>query len=479
MRTALRISLLALSLFLFCSLTACSDSETAPVSGDECTQEGATEDGLTCQDGQWVQEEELDAGHGEDTSAGDLDDTGSGDLDDTGSGDLDDTGGTEPDATPCEAETDEEFCTRHQVECGSFTARDDCDVERTVDCETYDEFQCPDHTECHLAQDSEADTNLCLCPPFGSLDRDGICELFNAECGLLDFQELCPEWDPVDEDLICGECGTNSTCHSGECRCDDDFDLCDGECVDLESDVDHCGSCDNSCGTATDAEAQCTDGECHFICDDPDLDYCDSDPTGADLSACTDLTTDDNNCGACGVTCEDGTTCRDGQCECPDDCCSADDCGQFSTCCNGSCISNTVECIDDECTSDDQCKDGFGCRDGECVCESDCCEDSDCSNVEQCCHGECTSSTLFCPECHENDDCPDLEYCCLGNCTDTPICGSDGCTDDDQCDGLEVCNNGQCECNEDCCTDDDCGETAQCCPDGQCHMGTVQCPILE
>jgi hypothetical protein len=46
------------------------------------------------------------------------------------------------------------------------------------------------------------------------------------------------------------------------------FTDCGGECVDLNSDLDNCGLCDNVCTAPDNATAVCEVGACDFICDE-------------------------------------------------------------------------------------------------------------------------------------------------------------------------------------------------------------------
>lgn len=101
---------------------------------------------------------------------------------------------------------------------------------------------------------------------------------------------------------------------------------CDGACVDLQTDINHCGSCDNPC-TATES---CCAGECYDLEDSPfHCGSCDNAcPPGiaciegvCDCSsliqcaaACVDPKSDSKNCGACGHDCE-GAVCLDGLCQ--------------------------------------------------------------------------------------------------------------------------------------------------------------------
>ena len=55
------------------------------------------------------------------------------------------------------------------------------------------------------------------------------------------------------------DCCDGATCKSGKCKCKGGLTECDGACVDLDSDNQHCGACNNSCtGRAT-----CKNGTLH------------------------------------------------------------------------------------------------------------------------------------------------------------------------------------------------------------------------
>jgi hypothetical protein len=57
----------------------------------------------------------------------------------------------------------------------------------------------------------------------------------------------------------CGTCEGAATCVSGgQCDCGTDRTRCQGDCVDLRSDRDHCGSC----GIVCSADARCVGGTC-------------------------------------------------------------------------------------------------------------------------------------------------------------------------------------------------------------------------
>lgn len=70
------------------------------------------------------------------------------------------------------------------------------------------------------------------------------------------------EADPAESvgDIDCNEvCQGGTVCVGGVCKCPAGQTLCDGRCADLQSDVEHCGSCGNACGGTTSA---CLQGKC-------------------------------------------------------------------------------------------------------------------------------------------------------------------------------------------------------------------------
>ncbi len=90
--------------------------------------------------------------------------------------------------------------------------------------------------------------------------------------------------------------------NSFEDRCSGPYlEVCDGECIHIQSDPDHCGACGNVCGD----EEACLAGQC--------LDDC-----GAELTMCSrrcvDLESDNEHCGFCNESCEEGMGCNFGTC---------------------------------------------------------------------------------------------------------------------------------------------------------------------
>ena len=98
--------------------------------------------------------------------------------------------------------------------------------------------------------------------------------------------------------------------------CDDELQWCDeafggyGGCVDTDSDPDHCGECSNTCPAGEEGQpAICVQGQCDVGCDEAaGLKDC------GDPEACTDVSSDPDHCGGCGIRCNSGT-CVDGYCK--------------------------------------------------------------------------------------------------------------------------------------------------------------------
>jgi hypothetical protein len=102
-------------------------------------------------------------------------------------------------------------------------------------------------------------------------------------------------------------CATDHFCLAGQCRsCSDEGKVaCGGTCADLSSDTANCGACAKACT----AGKQCQDGTCIASC-----------PDGGSSCAgqCIDTANDPNNCGGCGHGCAAGQTCGGGACLCGD-----------------------------------------------------------------------------------------------------------------------------------------------------------------
>ena len=106
---------------------------------------------------------------------------------------------------------------------------------------------------------------------------------------------------------------------------------CGERCLDLTSDAQNCGACGQSCGTGT-----CSSGACS--CPNGSSDHCPADP----WPWCRDLTTDRAHCGDCATSCGlANETCSGGTCGCRGS--SPVSCG--SLCCAGTaCCGGGTSC---------------------------------------------------------------------------------------------------------------------------------------
>ncbi|MCA9622010.1 MAG: hypothetical protein KC731_23465 [Myxococcales bacterium] len=123
----------------------------------------------------------------------------------------------------------------------------------------------------------------------------------------------------------CGACGqaceAGTSCVDGSCAppCGM-LAACEGSCADLATDPRHCGACDRACPSG----APCVDGACAESCGG-EARLCEG--------SCRDTTSDEAHCGGCGVVCGSGATCRDGECACPDVLSDAANCGVCGQAC--------------------------------------------------------------------------------------------------------------------------------------------------
>ena len=96
----------------------------------------------------------------------------------------------------------------------------------------------------------------------------------------------------------------NPLCFKGECvpACSDDLVLCGSECVDLNSNIYHCNSCNNACPQGNNLITTC-DGSCHTTCDknygdcnDDSSDGCESSFIDRHLKSCATCQKDYADC---------------------------------------------------------------------------------------------------------------------------------------------------------------------------------------
>jgi hypothetical protein len=295
----------------------------------------------------------------------------------------------------------------------------------------------------------------------------------------------------------CGSCQNAcepfEVCADGSCslECPSGLLACDGGCVDVSSDVNHCGRCDTVCTAGMHASPVCDDRVCTVRCDGG---WSDLDGDGACETECVPSAGGevcngvDDDCD--GETDED-FDCRMGQavsCEtvcgsagtgaCAYDCRppAPDGCDPPAELCNGE---------DDDC--DGACDNGFAC----CRSDSEFCTTACGSSGMRACTAVCQwSSCLPPPEaCNGADDdcdgaCDNGFACCRGgsgSCTTS--CGSTGthacsssCTWEECVPPAETCNGADDDCDGIC--DDGfgcCGGSVQGCPTSCGSTGSMAC----
>jgi hypothetical protein len=199
------------------------------------------------------------------------------------------------------------------------------------------------------------------------------------------------------------------------CRCPRGESCCAGGCTTLGSDVNDCGACGNVCPTPENATAACTGGVCGFVCASGFGD-CDGNPSNGCEAALDTV----ENCGGCGNQCPTvGGVCHDighGGFRCA--CTSLDD-----VICDGQCVDLTTD--SDNCGAcGAACGAGLVCNGGGC-----------CPSGQGFCDGVCTGlgNDANCASC--GDDCSGTEYAtlCIPGCGSGPFCGVSGSTYACQC----------------------------------------------
>jgi hypothetical protein len=158
----------------------------------------------------------------------------------------------------------------------------------------------------------------------GEVCSGGTCQ---ASCGLpyIRCGDRCK--NPATDPENCGDCDrrcepgnvTGPTCAAGRCgyaRCAPDHADCDGLPENgcerpVGADPLNCGFCNNRCQPANVAAPTCGGGACGYTTCNAGFDDCDS----IRSNGCETLVSSDNgNCGGCGVRCGTLETCRQSRC---------------------------------------------------------------------------------------------------------------------------------------------------------------------
>jgi hypothetical protein len=293
---------------------------------------------------------------------------------------------------------------------------------------------------------------------------------------------------------------------------------CNNICVDLNKDLNNCGSCGksvprqitDSTGNKIDTNIFCQNGKPYPI---GDYNYCSNIwPTTAEPSKFVISKNDINNCGSCGIKCDPKNhTCRNGYCVCKDgyvkfnNKCVDNSKGQYISCnyeyidklndsgncgkcgntcpfkqicCNGSCkdlITDSSNC--GKCGI--VCDFGTSCCNGKCInlnfdtqnCGS--CGNK-CPSGTICCNKSCVNAQTDSNNCGNTcTKCETGKICCNGSCVDTKTDLSNCGTCGTKCETGKICCNGSCV---DIKTDlSNCGTCGNNCTNGTCENGNCIC----
>lgn len=226
----------------------------------------------------------------------------------------------------------------------------------------------------------------------------------NNHCGA---KGTCEGSDSSDINFVGERCPSGQLCSGGTCSasCGREYTICDETCVDLRTNMSHCGACSTPCSpnkVANSTAVYCQDTCKALSC-----------KTGYILSGGRCTTADMNNCGARGIVCSEiqpgwsTGACTNGQC-------------MANSCLDGyhlnkkthKCVADTSECCGEGCV---QCNKSDVCNKGLCTQPAVSCRDQ-----EQNCNNTCVNlmdNQENCGYC--NYRCNDDENCKNGYCFST------------------------------------------------------------
>ncbi len=351
---------------------------------------------------------------------------------------------------------------------------------------------CPNYSSCRNGN--------CICDE-NYVDCGGLCinpETDSEHCGA---KGLCSSETESDDNFKGYACTENEKCISKKClldKCDEGKDLCinasnERACVDLSTDVQNCGECNNECkAPENQVVAGCEDGNCIFDCDAENgfIECLEDGQRKCILES--SMLTDNRNCGGCGIVCGSDQSCILGECLDKDYVnitCKDSETGKYSNskkACGVLCNDcTTIDKIASEdsviCTNEGkcevvECQAGYHlAKDkGTCVANSalECAapnesETDNCTKMSEHGTGECTNGTCMIEKCNKGYHKSDDGLKCDQN-TDA-FCGEDG-------DCTQKYKNGTGKCETDTCALIDCDsnfhkEGNACTPDSPTHCG--------
>jgi outer membrane protein assembly factor BamB len=230
--------------------------------------------------------------------------------------------------------------------------------------------------------------------------------------------------------------------------------LCGDTCVDERSNVDNCGGCGNKCADLAHGTRGCANNVCIVAACDTGFRDCD----GAVNNGCeVDITSDGNNCGACGNVCANGQMCAAGKCTitctmpevacnmtCIDVRSDPDNCGACGMAC-ANVANGTRACANSMCTVGG-CNAGFANCDGVVAngCEINLATDgNNCGACgKMCTNGQVCTNSLCAQSCMQPQmACGNV---CVDPRSDVANCGGCGKVCPNVANGVPACANSLC-----------------------------------
>lgn len=128
--------------------------------------------------------------------------------------------------------------------------------------------------------------DMCKCPT-GQVECSDSCQTLGTTASCKECDDTCPQ---------------GASCTASGCMCPVGVpDVCDGRCVDTNSDNENCGECGTLCDVGI--GMTCNDGDCR----------CPPQAPNRCGNACKNFQNDEEHCGGCNAPCTTGT-CVNGEC---------------------------------------------------------------------------------------------------------------------------------------------------------------------